>query len=169
MKHFLPDAVKESNAMKEKSAEDIRTVEALLSEMPVEPSEDFSDRVLADFPIDTLLREMPIEPSKDFAAKTLAAARTPRTTNVIRFLSRFAVAASVAVVAASALWLKHETGIRPEKALAFRIEQAVQSDPELSLLASADDDSLLLDELLAASEILSTIDPSVLEIFAYND
>lgn len=168
MKHFLPDAVKERNPMKEKSAENVRTVEALLSEMPVEPSKDFADRVLADFPIDTLLREMPIEPSKDFAAKTLAAARTPRTTNVIRFLSRFAVAASVAVVAASALWLK-QTGVRPEKALAFRIEQAVQSDPELSMLACADDDSLLLDELLAASEILSTIDPSVLEIFAYND
>ena len=144
MKHFYPDAVKENNPMKEKSAEDAHTVEALLSEMPVEPS-------------------------KDFAAKTLAAARTSRTTNVIRFLSRFAVAASVAVVAASALWLKHETGARPEKALAFRIEQAVQSDPELSMLARTDDDSLLLDELLAASEILSTIDPSVLEIFAYND
>ncbi len=155
--------------MKEKSAEDVHTVEALLSEMPVEPSKDFADRVLADFPIDALLREMPLEPSKDFAAKTLAAARTNRTTNVIRFLSRFAVAASVAVVAASALWLKPASGVHSEKALAFRIEQAVRSDPELSMLAGTDDDSLLLDELLAASEILSTIDPSVLEIFAYND
>lgn len=144
-------------------------LEALLAEMPVEPSADFAERVLADYKIENLLREMPLEAKKDFAEKTLAKATPSRKphTQLLR-LAHLAAAASVAATSAVLLWKTEFIG-KTEITLASRIEQTVQNDPELSALAQAEDDSLFFDELLNTSEILSNIDPTVLEIFAYND
>lgn len=140
-------------------------LDALLGEMPIEPGNDFAERVLADCEIRKMLREMPIEPSKDFAKKTIASAY-PKSGNCMRFnyLSRFAAAAIIAIGIFTVV-MKSGT----EASLASRIELALQNDPELSFLAQADDESPSFDELIAASEILANIDPSILEIFAYND
>jgi len=154
--------------MNKKTAEHI-DLEALLAEMPVEPDKDFADRVLADCKIEKLLREMPLEPEKKFSEKTLQAAKPSRKPlgNLMPWL-RLTVAAGIAAVSVVFLW-KTTPADNAEIALISRIEQTVQNDPELSLLAQSEDDSLFFDELLNTSEILSNIDPAVLEIFAYND
>lgn len=155
--------------MKPDSANKLPDLENLLAEMPAEPSASFTDRVLADYAIETMLREMPVVPDENFVETTLDKSQAPRRRFPgIVFLSR-AVAAGIAVAATAVFLFKNETAIRAELALASRVEQAVKSDPELSLLAQTDDESPSFDDLLFASEILSTIDPSVLEIFAYND
>lgn len=151
--------------MKEKSAEHVN-LDTLLASMPVEPSESFADRVIADYAIDRQLREMPLEPSEDFVEKTLAAVQSSRKPHTLFvFMRRFAAAACIAAV----LFLTINSKTGTETSLASRVEAAVQGDPELRMLAQTDEDSISFDELLAASEILSTIDPSVLEILAYND
>lgn len=154
--------------MNKKSAQHT-DLDALLAEMPVEPSKGFAERVLADCKIEKLLQEMPLEPQKEFAEETLTAARRSRRTRANFFhWIHFAAAAGVAAVSAVFLW-EAKPAYNAETAWISRIEQTVQNDPELSLLAQTEDDSFLFDELLSTSEILSSIDPSVLEIFAYND
>lgn len=155
--------------MKKNTVNNPLSPEALLAEMPIEPSRSFADRVLADCEIEAMLREMPVDAGKDFAQKTVERAQI-RHARPLRFRVWDRVAATgIAVAAVVAFLAGMNLARNADTVLASRVELAVNSDPELSQLAQEEPDSLSFDELLAASEILSTIDPAVLEIFAYND
>lgn len=155
-----------------------KSLDALLAEMPLEPREDFADRVLeciADHSvkIERALKASPVEPNRTFTEKTVAAIEATRATKdpfTQRFVRRFAaLAASLAVVAGTWFMLAPKAGEYTTNSLAEHVAHAVQSDPELYAMTQDGEDSLSFDEFLAASQILATIDPSNLEILAYND
>lgn len=153
--------------------------DALLSEMPIEPRESFADRVLehlADHSdkIENALKAMPVEPESAFIRKTLDAVEAERKTirfrvPAQRFIRELSAAAAILIAAFGIYLLSplRTTNELSESQLAKRISQTVQSDPELYALTQTEEPSF--DELLEASKILVSIDPSTLEIFAYND
>lgn len=156
--------------MKKTSQKTTEPLDALLTDMPIAPSRDFADHVLAAHQLESLFREMPIEASPDFAERTVAAADVSRRKSEITFPQRLAaVAASFAVATVAVFIAKNEITENHALSLSSRIEQTLLNDPELSELAASEDNSPSFDEWLAASEILSAIDPNVLEIFACND
>lgn len=162
------------------------TLNRLLKEMPAEPRGDFPSRVLAelyanDRRIARLLGETPVVPASGFAEKTLAALRvakkesaagnavpfrSPRFFAGTRLFRAAALAASLAIVCGVAVRVG---GNGSANRLEERLAQTLADDPELYALAQAEDEAPSFDELLEASQILSNIDPNVLEIFAYND
>lgn len=155
-----------------------KSLDALLAEMPLEPRDDFADRVIecmADnsTKIERALRAMPIVPDPAFEEKAVAA-MTQKSNSlafpVRNFVHRFStIAAGLAVFAGAWFLAAPQYRAHANARLAEHITQTVQSDPELYALAQDDDDELSFDELLVASQILAAIDPANLEILAYND
>lgn len=151
----------------------------LLAEMPIAPQTDFVDRVLGRLTkrpdaLEKAMKSMPVEPASTFIEKTLDAIETDQRqlrsrVPALRFVHRFsAVAATIAVCFGVYFFSPlRATNEFSATQLANRINQSVQNDPELYALTQTEEPSF--DELLEASKILVSINPSTLEIFAYND
>ena len=152
-------------------------IDALAAKMPVEPRADFSRRVfeaLAEEIAEERLAEMPALPSPDFASRVMAAiaaeekaknntAAFPRAARFFRSARGFAVGAAAAIAVGVGLFSL------PRESLSERVENVLAADPELAQLAAADDD-FTLDELFAASRLLTVLDENsaeTAELFVY--
>ncbi len=175
-----------------KNETDKITIEALLAEMPVEPSKDFCDRVLSEIKkeerLDALLAENPVEPSHDFVERTMEKISTNSTRpsrvvrifrfagNVVKFppqarrVTGLVAACAVLAIAISPLFVCElpRTHHTHSIAIANSVADTVRNDPELYALWT-DDEASSFDDLLAVSEIISAADLSTLELLASND
>lgn len=160
--------------MKNKNTVDEK-LDVLLSEMPIEVSADFSDRIfdaLIDEEIGARLTDVCVEPSADFTDRVMAEI-APAENNVVTFPRRreflrisFGVAAGVAAVcvACFGMFAPKEQNLRE------LVAQAVESDPELVALVTPEEETYSLDDLLAASQLLTVLNEystETAEIFAY--
>ena len=157
----------------QKNAED-----AKLAEMPLEPSADFTRRVLeacADAYAERKLREMPLEPSADFTRNVMAEI-TAGTPSLIAFPLRFKramrvlriSAAGVAALAIVGISLS-SSGTLPKSSLNEQVASVLDSDPELAAMVVADDE-FSFNELLAVSQLLTTLNKNseqASDFFAY--
>lgn len=149
-------------------------LDALLAEMPVEASADFSDRIfdaLSDEVIAERLAALPVEPSAEFADRVMA--EIASSDNVVVFPRRreffrisFGAVAGVAAVCVACFGMFAQK----EQNLSELVAQAVESDPELVALVTPEEETYSLDDLLAASQLLTVLNEystETAEIFAY--
>lgn len=149
-------------------------LDALLAEMPVSPSADFSRRVCAairEEALDAALAAQPVVPAADFSSRVIASLESK---NVVQFPSvgkklmrfaRFAAAGTAAVLALSFGFVSLS-----EKSLDARVARALESDPELAQLVAADDDPFSFNEAVEASRLLTMLNEKsadAAEFFAY--
>lgn len=137
-------------------------LDALLAEMPVAESSDFSARVLesiADERLDVCLKKMPIEPSSDFADRVLSEL-TPAQKNTVAFprsVEFFRVARNVfAGIAAAVVACIGFFSLENRQSLRDRVDFAVESDPELAALVVSEEE-LSWNELVEASQLLAVL------------
>lgn len=156
-----------------------RRLEALLSEMPLEPSGDFARRACEACSNEILngeLARMPVVPSADFSDRVMAEILSEKEKNTFAFPLRFSVfhrALRVSVAGAVAVFAVC-VGIfslgRKSVTLNEQVASALDSDPELVRLATADEADFTLGELVAASQLLMTLNDNsdeTSDFFAY--
>ncbi|MBR6797110.1 MAG: hypothetical protein IKM45_00265 [Opitutales bacterium] len=157
----------------QKNAEDVK-----LAEMPLEPSADFTRRVLeacAGNYVERKLCEMPIEPSADFTRNVMAEITVEAPTLIafpLRFKRAMRVlrfsAAGIVALASIGIFFSF-SGTHPKNSLNEQIASVLDSDPELAEMVSADDE-FSFNELLAVSQLLTTLNKNseqASDFFAY--
>lgn len=161
-------------SMKQRTTVDAEArLDALLAGMPVSPSADFSRRVRAairEEALDAALAAQPVVPASDFSARVLASLEPKNTArfpalgkNLMRFV-RFAAAGTAAVAALSFGFVSLSAG-----SLDARVARALEADPELAQLASAED-AFSFSEAVEASRVLTLLNEKsadAAEFFAY--
>lgn len=148
-------------------------LDALLAEMPVSPSADFSRRVRAairEEALDAALSAQPVVPASDFADRVLESlepkhtARFPSVGKKLARFARFAAAGTAAAVALSFGFVSLS-----ERSLDARVARALEADPELAQLASAED-AFSFSEAVEVSRVLTLLNEKsadAAEFFAY--
>lgn len=140
-----------------------KAVDALLATMPVPAREDFADAVFEairkeDAQIEALFKIVPVARQE---------AVFPRRRAVAIF---FAVAAAAVILCVPAILRFGNVPEKKSAQLARQVAEAVANDPELYALALDEaEDAVSLPEAVAFSKILTQINPSTLEVFAYNE
>lgn len=154
-----------------------KRLEVLLAGLPLEPSGDFSRRVCEaclEEVLDAKLAQMPVEPSSGFSDRVMSEIRSqnnvvvfPRRFSAFRRGLRISVAGIAAALAVCAGLFSLNRRAIP---LNEQIASAINADPELVRLATADDDDFTFSELVAASQLLTVLNDNssqTADFFAY--